>query len=247
MHYDPRARISVVLSGVFFEETPYCSGRRQPLDTLFKSTRARHSTEFGESGARVLAVEPSEDTLDELDIGTERRLVSLACTESVSLAALLILAARANDRKAVETACIELLSLVRNALRERHKESRALRRLTEEARTAILDHPEQAHSLSGFARRAGVHPVYFARAFRSATRCSISLFMQLQRIRKSMVLMQNPALALGRIASEVGYYDQSHFSRHFRRLVGCAPGAFRRKLASQHGVSFVQDGNGRSV
>ncbi len=38
---------------------------------------------------------------------------------------------------------------------------------------------------------------------------------------------QDPGRALGHIALESGFYDQPHFTREFRRLVGCSPSHFQ--------------------
>ena len=35
--------------------------------------------------------------------------------------------------------------------------------------------------------------------------------------------------SIGAIAQRCGYYDQSAFTRHFTRVVGLSPGAYRRR------------------
>jgi AraC family transcriptional regulator len=35
-------------------------------------------------------------------------------------------------------------------------------------------------------------------------------------------------LSISSIAAAVGFADQSHFARHFNRLIGIAPSAFRK-------------------
>lgn len=45
-------------------------------------------------------------------------------------------------------------------------------------------------------------------------------------------LLADPSASLARIALVSGYYDQPHFIREFRRLVGCAPSEFLRRERS---------------
>jgi AraC-like DNA-binding protein len=45
------------------------------------------------------------------------------------------------------------------------------------------------------------------------------------RIRRSRALLA-AGMPLGGIAADLGFADQSHFGRHFRRVVGVTPGAY---------------------
>lgn len=69
------------------------------------------------------------------------------------------------------------------------------------------------HLRRAFADNVGVGPKEYARAVR------------LQRA----VRMAASSSDWGRIATEAGYYDQSHFIGDFRDLVGVTPGAFARQ------------------
>jgi len=49
-----------------------------------------------------------------------------------------------------------------------------------------------------------------------------------QRVKRARQLLMQTDLPLSAIASAVGFYDQGHFSRQFRSLVGTTPSSFRR-------------------
>jgi AraC-like DNA-binding protein len=100
------------------------------------------------------------------------------------------------------------------------------------------------------AQQLGIHPVYFARAFRQAFRCTPGEYRMRCRLRKAMVLLRDAKLPLSDIALEAGFFDQSHLTKAFRNHLGLAPHAYRTQL---HGdvhraeVQFIQDAEGRSA
>ena len=49
-----------------------------------------------------------------------------------------------------------------------------------------------------------------------------------ERVRKAQQMLARTDLPLATIAAAVGFSDQSHLSRHFRRLAGTTPSGFRR-------------------
>ena len=59
-------------------------------------------------------------------------------------------------------------------------------------------------------------------------------FLRRERIRAACDRLTRPGLSLAAIAAELGFTDQSHFTRVFRRQVGTTPGAWRRENASPH-------------
>ncbi|MFD1143628.1 DUF6597 domain-containing transcriptional factor [Larkinella insperata] len=73
----------------------------------------------------------------------------------------------------------------------------------------------------------------------------VSGLMRFEQVRNHLWL--DPACNLAGLAHELGYTDQSHLSREFKRYSGTTPAAFARKvkkekrMASHHFVAFVQD------
>ena len=50
------------------------------------------------------------------------------------------------------------------------------------------------------------------------------------RVERAIGLLATTKLALSDIAARCGYYDQSAFTRQFRRVVGVSPGAYRTQV-----------------
>ena len=72
----------------------------------------------------------------------------------------------------------------------------------------------------------------------------VSSLMRFERVRNQ--LWRHPAANLAGLAQELGYTDQAHLSREFKRYSGTTPAAFARKAkreqpaASSNFVAFVQ-------
>ncbi|MBS0471141.1 MAG: helix-turn-helix transcriptional regulator [Proteobacteria bacterium] len=78
------------------------------------------------------------------------------------------------------------------------------------------------------ARRCGLSPSHFARAFRVSTGHAPHRWLLQRRIDKAKALLREGHLPLAEIAIASGFADQSHFTRVFTRIAGVAPGAWRR-------------------
>lgn len=83
-------------------------------------------------------------------------------------------------------------------------------------------------TLAVLARDAGVHPAYLARAFARRYGQTISAFVRTRRIEWSMDQLRNTGDPVADIALKAGFFDQSHFTRCFKRTVGTTPARFRR-------------------
>lgn len=84
----------------------------------------------------------------------------------------------------------------------------------------------------------GISRRTFERLFRQQTGITPNKFKMLRRIKQARYLIKsNPELPLTEVAIQCGYFDQAHFNRHFRQLVGLTPGKYKtqqqRKLARE--------------
>jgi transcriptional regulator GlxA family with amidase domain len=72
---------------------------------------------------------------------------------------------------------------------------------------------------------------HFSRAFKLSFADTPHRYLMRRRVEFAKVLMLATKTSLGRIAADCGFADQPHFNRHFRRLVGENPNAWRRARA----------------
>jgi AraC family transcriptional regulator len=92
----------------------------------------------------------------------------------------------------------------------------------------IESHIESPISIQELASIAGLSPSHFCRAFRRSLKESPHCFVMQRRIARSQALMSTTRAPLSHIAIDCGFADQAHFSRVHRKLVGMAPGIWRR-------------------
>jgi len=83
-------------------------------------------------------------------------------------------------------------------------------------------------SLSDVASAAFVHPTYLSRLFHHYTGCSFREYINRLRITKARRLLLNPSKSILEISCEVGFFDQSYFSRVFKMIEGVTPGQYRK-------------------
>lgn len=92
----------------------------------------------------------------------------------------------------------------------------------------IEGHLEAGPTLGQMAAFAQLSPYHFARQFKAATGLSPHQFVIARRVERAKeFLLRRGGLNLAAVAARVGFADESHFARHFKRLVGVTPGRFR--------------------
>ncbi|MEL6606195.1 MAG: AraC family transcriptional regulator [Cyanobacteria bacterium J06614_10] len=115
------------------------------------------------------------------------------------------------------------------------KESTAISTL----RNYLQTHCTKDISIDQLAQQVNLNPHYLIRCFRQQVGTSPHRYKQhWQLIKAKQALSTEKPIAA--IAIEYGFYDQSHFTRTFKRTFGLPPGQYRTLNAPQQ-VSFFQD------
>ncbi|TLS43087.1 AraC family transcriptional regulator [Streptomyces montanus] len=81
-------------------------------------------------------------------------------------------------------------------------------------------------ALDEAARLVHAHPAHLVRAFSAAFGIAPHQYLMSRRVDQArrLLLDGHPPVE---VAAATGFYDQSHLTRHFKRLVGVAPGRYR--------------------
>jgi AraC family transcriptional regulator len=93
----------------------------------------------------------------------------------------------------------------------------------------MQDRLDENVSLAELAGELRLSPFHFARLFKEATGFPPHEYQLQLRVRRAQkLLLQTPRRTVAEIACELGFADESHLRRHFKRIVGMTPGQFRR-------------------
>jgi len=232
-HEHTHAQVNFVFSGSFEESV----GRRafgcQAGSMLVKPAGAPHSNRYGSRPAHCLIVEflPAFGAREWSD---SRLLDDILYTEETSITGIgwrLRREIRAPD-SATPLAVSELVQELLGAadserargIRERSAPS-WLSRVRDQ-----LDHASGDIDCTQLASALGVHPRHMMRAFRRYAGCSLGEYLRRRRVRRAQRLLTESDLTVAQVAVDTGFYDQSHFTRTFRRLSGLTPGAYRELM-----------------
>lgn len=85
-------------------------------------------------------------------------------------------------------------------------------------------------SVEDIANNVGLNRKALYTVFKQLTGFSTKDYLIYYRMRKATNLLKNTALSIETIATSVGYRDQFHFSKEFKKNVGFAPSEYRRVI-----------------
>jgi AraC family transcriptional regulator len=112
----------------------------------------------------------------------------------------------------------------------------------------IQDQLDTDLTVSGMAQAVCMSPYHFMRLFKESTGQSPHQYVIEARVRKAKELLATGKLTISEAAHHVGFVDQSHLTRHFKRVFGMPPKTFlscgessflskkRTKLQENHNI-----------
>lgn len=112
---------------------------------------------------------------------------------------------------------------------EAHRTSAQPRAVTQ-AIDFIHDNYAGGLSLSDIAAAAHLSPFHLSRIFKKATGVSPHQYLLQVRVNSARALLAAGAggRSLAEVAAAVGFADQSHLTRHFKRMLGVTPKQMRQ-------------------
>jgi AraC family transcriptional regulator len=92
----------------------------------------------------------------------------------------------------------------------------------------IEEHLDSELALDDLAAVVHLSPYHFARLFKLSTGLPPHQYVIARRVERAKRLLRGgDDLSLAQVAARAGFWDQGHFTRHFKRLVGVTPKHFR--------------------
>ena len=93
--------------------------------------------------------------------------------------------------------------------------------------------PADEHPVPDLAARAGLSVSQFERTFRRVFRMTPRSYVQRVRVHAACESLLQTDESIAEIAVGSGFYDQSHFTKVFRRVMGITPARYRKEMASR--------------
>jgi len=224
-HAHPFTTIAVVLGGGFVGIHRAHERDCPPATVIIEPAGEPHGNRFGARPTRVvtfsLSAAEGGSVLDSL----ARRLSFGRDPYAVAIATQV--ATEVEHPDDVSPLAVEgwLLQLVASLSRTRLDGDRP--RWLRAARELLDERFAEPLRLADVADAVGVEPTRLARGFRSAYREPVSSYIRRQRVAAAAKLLADDDEPIARIASTVGFADQSHLTRAFVRDMRTTPGRYR--------------------
>lgn len=230
-HSHEHACFVVVLRGTFSETYESNSRECEPLTIIFRPPHEIHRDIFSNRSARCLNIEVSEQWLGRVS-AYSRALNHSADFRGHTFSKL----ATRLDREyrqmdEASPLMIEglLLEIVAESARRAACSTAAGRPPCWLARAEemIRAHFSEPLTLTGIAAAVDAHPLHLSALFRQTYGCTVGEYTRRLRIEFAAFELSRSERPIIEIALAAGFYDQSHFSRTFKRHTGLTPAAYR--------------------
>jgi AraC family transcriptional regulator len=252
LHTHENASFVLVLAGSYLSSADGALPVSPSGALIFNPAGTAHRDSFRSPTGQFMAISISDHSGRIASEGTALPSGATVCSSKAAISTAFCLAdqsveAGPESSVLMEGLCWELLS---NTAGETLWQEEPLPSWVRNARELLHDECSEPLQFMEIARQLGVHPVYFARAFRQAFRCTPGEYLMRCRLRKGMTLLRDAKLPLSNIALEAGFFDQSHFTKAFRVHFGITPHTYRKGLQCELDaaeVQFIQETHGQSM
>lgn len=231
-HFHDRLQICLVVTGGYEERYPSESVRCQPGTVVALSPGVVHENRIRDSGTLCfqIVLEPSME-----EPGARLRLDAAATVRPPTQTVLdlwdAFRHADPEDELSLEEGARSLLAEVaaeEPAVRLGDSSFPWLGRVLQRLR----NDPRSTPTLQELADLAGVSRSHLAAAFKARFGCTVGAYLRQLRTRLAAAELTRTERPLAEIAYAVGFSDQPHMNRTFKRQVGITPGTFRERFLS---------------
>jgi AraC family transcriptional regulator len=226
-HYHNLTALSFATRGTFVETVGRRTFQCNTFDVIARPAGEVHTNRYSERGTSCVIVNvPAE-------LATRFETPSLLPRPAVAPIATRVAQELAIDDDVsslvVEGLLLELIGTASRIPLCKHPPS-----WLASARDFIHEHASERVTLNEIAAAANVHAASVVRAFRAHLRCSPGEYVRRVRIDEAQRALVETSAAIGDIALDAGFYDQSHFSNAFRRATGMTPLQYRNAFRIQN-------------
>ena len=224
-HTHEAAFVTLMLDGQYSESSGQSTLAFDRFTAVYHPAEVEHQDFIGRPGARLLMFEFQPQLLDDAPVDRTRFRSMRDLSGSSAAWQLLSLyrdAAIDDDPLQFESRALEVLSRVAPLARTPRD-----RPSLERARDYIHTHFRDRITMKAIAAAANLHPVHLGQAFHREYGETAGSYATRLRIRTAAEQLSTADTPLATIAYDLGFCDQSHFQRVFKRLSGYTPAQFR--------------------
>jgi AraC-like DNA-binding protein len=101
--------------------------------------------------------------------------------------------------------------------------------ITKKYSDLLVSHIEQEQSIEFYAETLKITPNHLNKSVKSVTGKTAIRLLNEMRLIEAKLRLKHTGLSISEIAYQLGFEDQSYFSRFFRKATGDSPVKFRKK------------------
>ena len=226
-----------ILSGTYREAYEHKTRSCRPAMIIYHPAGEQHAEYFDETAVQLFRIEVNHARLQDANCSE----LSLECRDfrgglPIGLACKLYQEFREPDvvsHLAIEGLALELIATLVRQSRRSLTTSRQPSKWLQQAHALVKEHYLEQLTLGDIARTVAVHPVTLAREFRRYYQCTIGEMVRRERIEFACRELLEPGVTITEIGVAAGFYDQSHFTRTFKKVTGISPAQYRANYRSR--------------
>lgn len=100
------------------------------------------------------------------------------------------------------------------------------------AQSYIVENLHEEIRLKDVAAYCGMSANHFSRVFTQTSATNFNEFVRRTRVRRAVEMLADPRATMKAICYEVGFNDESYFSRIFRRYIGMTPSMYQKAIVN---------------
>lgn len=223
-----------VLSGTYTEHFGRDVRACRPRTLLFHPAGELHSQHFDHEAVRLFRVELDGARASDLSRADLRAAHAAGSRSSLmdELACRLYREFCAPDvvsHLAVEGLALELIAATARLALNADNVAVHPPRWLARAHDLVMSRFAECLTLNEIAGEVGVHAVTLAREFRRCYGCTVGEMVRRERVEFACRELMKPGATLAQVGVSAGFYDQSHFSKTFKRVTGTTPARYRAR------------------
>ncbi len=228
-HTHQNAHFLLIISGLYITSARNVDHPSSTSTLIFNPAGTTHSDRFQPRGGRFFAVSLKSENLgyQETAIDLMDRPIGFGGGEVSWLGSKLYREFQNQDEVSAMIMTGLALELVGHTLRKNVKPDVSMPPWLGQVQELIHDRFSEPLTVREIAQAVGVHPVYLVRAFRKHNRLTVGEYLRKVRVEFACRQILDSNAPLAHVAVNAGFYDQSHFTRTFKRLTGVTPTKYR--------------------